>query len=156
MVQVVGPKAGDIKVFVAVAVKVRGHNPHGPTWIGQTGFFGDVSEGAITMAAIKGSTGTMRIVCRIYRECVGEIDVQAAVVIVIKQGDPAAHRLHDVFLIGRRSVAKRDSARVGDVGEVDCHRGPRTGNLPRPHGDVRQNQREQDQAKASQDVAERS
>jgi len=40
------------------------------------------------MAAIKGSTGTMRIVCRIYRECVGEIDVQAAVVIVNRATPP--------------------------------------------------------------------
>ena len=103
-VERVAPEAGDVDVLPAVPVEVGGADAHGPARVADARLVRHVLELHVPEVAVERAASGIGVVGRVHGEGVGEVDVEEPVVVVVEERDPAAHRLHDVLLLGRGLV----------------------------------------------------
>src|SRR6266851_1498845 len=115
--QVVLPEAGYEKIIKAIVVIVTNGDSHAPTNICETRFVRHVSKGAVAIIVVESASGLAAGLHQIDCKRVNEEDIEIAVVVVIEQRHPTAHRLNDVLLIGRCNVLESDAGLSRDVGE---------------------------------------
>ena len=115
-------ETGDVQIFPPVAIEVGGQNAHGPARVSYAGVVGHVGEGAVAIIVVERAPRAFRIGSRFDGEGVREVDVQAAVVVIVEERDAAAHGLDNVFLLGRRNVLEAHAGGVRDVHEVHARR----------------------------------
>ena len=70
---------------------------------------GHISEGPIAIVVVQGAPRAFRVGSGFYSERVREVDVQAAIFVVVKQRDTTTHRLDDIFLVRRGEVLETNS-----------------------------------------------
>src|SRR5262249_1142765 len=104
--------------FPTVAVKVCGQHTHGPAGIAHSRAVGHIGEGTVAVIMVERAPRTLWVGSRFHSERVREINVEAAILVVIEQGDSTAHRFHNVFLRWSGNVSEVDTRRVGDIREV--------------------------------------
>jgi len=66
---------------------------------------------------IQGGPAALRITGRINGQGIREIDIEPAVIIIVKQGDAAAHRLDYILLLSRGVVSELDSRALRNIDE---------------------------------------
>src|ERR1700720_1790368 len=98
--QMVLPEAGYEKIVKAIVVIVTHGASHAPTDIVETRLVCHISKGAITIIVIESAARLAAGLHQIDCKRVNEEDIEIAVVVVIEQRHPAAHRLNDVLFIG--------------------------------------------------------
>src|SRR5579883_864428 len=102
--QVLAP-AGDEKIVEAVVIVIPDGDAGGPHGAAQAGFFGDIGERAVAMVAVEPDRRARR---RVLPAPAGEQnDILPAVVVIIDEGDAAAHRIHDVVVDLRAAIDDR-------------------------------------------------
>ena len=113
--------AGDEEVGVTVVIVVADGGAHGVAGAGDARLFGDVGELPIAFVAIEAvpifGGGLLK-----GRDvgAVGEVDVGAAVAIVIEDGDAAGHGLDHVLVVGGMVLEHEgESGRGGDFAKAD-------------------------------------
>src|SRR6266853_5864383 len=114
---------GDEQIQPAVFVVVKPSGAGGPTaQVGNGGFFGDVSKGAVAIVVVKDGAAVTR-----------DVNVWEAVVVVVADGNTlaviepchaSAHGLQIIFFFGLRSVLKEgDSRFFANIGVVNRNGG---------------------------------
>jgi hypothetical protein len=106
----------DEEVCVAVVVEVGGGHAHPPALVGDAGPLGHVLEPpAAEVAEERGPRRLLRAALGGHRRAVEEVDVGAAVAVVVEDGDAARGRLDDVVL-------RRPARAVAEGGEARARR----------------------------------
>src|ERR1700722_11680458 len=115
-IQNVAAVARDEKIQPPVVVEISYGNAHPPSEPRQARSFGDVFESPIWLLVIQSDhrvAATLAIA--INGGTVNGKNVELAVVVAIKQPNPAAHGLDNVTFVWRRNVGNGEPASVRDV-----------------------------------------
>ena len=108
---------GNVKIFPAVVVVVADGYAESPAAMCDSGFRRHVMERAIVIIAVKLAGMAFAGVNIFDGRSVDEVNIHPAIVVVIENGNPAAHRVHDVALVdcsaGQMEVDTRRSSHVG-------------------------------------------
>ena len=113
--------AGDEEVGVAVVIVIADGGAHGVAGAGDAGLFGDVGEFPVAFVVIEAVPIFGRGLLK-GRDvgAVGEVDVGAAVAIVIEDGDAAGHGFDHVLVVGGMVFEHEgESGGGGDFAESD-------------------------------------
>ncbi len=93
-------ETGDVEIFEAVVVVIADGDAHAPTDIAHAGLSPNFRKLAVAVVAIEIAFRFSFRLHQIDGQRVDEVDIEIAVVVVIKKSDAAAHRFDDVFLVG--------------------------------------------------------
>ena len=132
MVEHVASPARDEQVVEAVVVVVADAAGLPPTGVGQAGFARDIGKRAVAIVVEEIAGGLAAGGGGIEGGTVDQEDIEPAVVIVVDEGDAAAHLFDQILLVLRRAgnVAGVAEARGGgDIGELrgGCSAGDQPG-----------------------------
>jgi hypothetical protein len=83
----------------------------------------DVFKAPVPEIVIERAAGGVRVVRRIDRQRIDEVQVGAPVVVVVEHRNAAGHGLDDVFLFRRGVMAERDAGLGGDIAKEHFRRG---------------------------------
>ena len=90
---------GDEEVIEAVVVVIADADALSPTGTAETGFVGDVGEGAVTIVLEEVRARFLAFGEAFQTRAVYDKDVEPAVVVVIVEGNSAAGRLEQIFVL---------------------------------------------------------
>ena len=88
---------GDVKIFPAVVVVIAHADALAPPGGGESGFDGDIREGAVMIVAVEMTGGGFALGSAFESGAIDEEDVGPAVVVVVEDGDASAGGFEDVF-----------------------------------------------------------
>ena len=111
-------ETGDVQIFPTIAIEIRGQYAHAPARVAHSCAVGHIGEGTVAVVVVKHTSGALGIGGSFYSEGIGEVNVEAAVIVVVEQRNATAHGLHNVFLLRSRNMLEVDPRRVGDIYEV--------------------------------------
>ena len=118
----VAAEAGHVDVLPAVAVDVGRAHAHRPGGVSDAGPVGHVLEPPVAEVAVEHAARGLGVARRRHLGRRGQVDVEQAVVVVVEEGEPGAHRLHDVVLLRGGVVLDADAGLARDVAEDGLRR----------------------------------
>ncbi len=81
-IQRIAAEAGDVDVLPAVSVHVRRAHAHRPARVGEPGPVGHVLEPPVAQVPIKGAARGLRVLGRLHRGGIGQVDVEEPVALM--------------------------------------------------------------------------
>ena len=112
-------EAGHVEVVEAVVVVVADGSAHAPAHVADARLVRHVGERAVSVVVVEGALRFPAGLHHVNGQGVDEVDVEEAVVVVIKEGHAAAHGLDDIFFFGRGDVPEGDAGLLSYVREAD-------------------------------------
>src|SRR5487761_1135542 len=116
-IQDVSAEASYIKILQAVVVEVRNSHAHPPSFSCESGRLRNVSKLQACALVVESHHEIAAVAITLHAGTVHRNYVQLSVVVAIDKSNAAAHRFHNVFLVGRRNVWDGYSSLRGDVFE---------------------------------------
>jgi len=89
-----------------------------PAGIGQAGFFGHIGKRAVAIVVIQSASRGMWIAGSVHRQSVGEVNVQATIVVVVKERHSSADGFDDVFFFGSGNMPEGNAGSIGDINKM--------------------------------------
>ena len=111
--------ASNQHVRPAIIVIVGNRAAHRPAGISHTNFVGDIGKSSVMIVAIEGALGFLAAKSHGDTRCIGEINIQPAVLIVVEQKHTTAHGFHDVLLFRRNCMLKLNPTGRSHIAEVE-------------------------------------
>src|SRR5882672_4612746 len=94
----VWPQASNIQIFKPVVIVVTDCDSHTKSNIAYPSLVCYIREAVIAIIMIESAPGFLMRFGEIHSQGIYKVNVQVAIVVVIKQGNTTAHRFCDVFL----------------------------------------------------------
>ena len=112
VIERVAAVAGDVNILEAIVIVIGDGDAHAPAFAREAGGFRDVGElyvggSGASVLMIERDQRVAAIAVALHGRAVDGDDVEFAVVIAVDKADASAHRLDDVFFVGRRNVRHR-------------------------------------------------
>src|SRR5262249_49000567 len=102
--QVVPAEASDVQIVKAIIIIVTYRGAHSPTDVSQSGLVSDISKCPIAVVVIEGALCFSSGLPHVDREAIYQIDILITVVVVVEEGQAAAHGFHKISLLGRADM----------------------------------------------------
>ncbi len=118
----VPPETGNVEIIETIVIVVTNRNAHSESNIPYAGPVCYVRKGPVAVIVVE-STFSLLMLCReIDCQRIDKVNVQVPIVIIIKKGDTAAHRLNDILLLRREYVLESNTSLCCDLCELDVSR----------------------------------
>ncbi len=117
--EAVWPKASYIQIIKPVIIIIAGGDSHSPTDVPDVGLVRYISKRAVTVVVIESAFGLLIGFDQVNGQRVDEVDVRVAIIIIIEEGDSAAHRLDNVPLLRRRDMFESDTSPLCDISKAN-------------------------------------
>ena len=89
--QVIWPEAGHIDIVPAVIIVIANRYPHAPSDVTYPGMVRYVGKRSIAIVVIESASGFLSGLHHVHCQRIHEIDIQIAIVVVIKELHAATH-----------------------------------------------------------------
>ena len=111
-------QAGHVDIVPAVIVVIADRHAHAPSDVADPGFVRHIGKRSVTVVVIEDAARFLLWLHHVHGQRVNEIDVQIAIVVVVKKRHTSAHRLYDVFFLGWWHMLELDAGLICDVDEM--------------------------------------
>ena len=106
--------SGDVEIQLAVIVEIRDRHTHAPAATSEPGIAGDVFELSVRLLVVQRDQRIAALAKIINGGSVDENDIEAAVIVTVKESDSAAHGLDDVAFLFRGNMRDGQANFSGD------------------------------------------
>lgn len=117
--EVVWPKASYIQIIKPIIIIIPGGDSHSPTDVPDVGLVRYISKRAVTVVVIESAFGLLIGFDQVNGQGVDEVDVRVAIIIIIEEGEPPAHRLGNVALLGRGDMFESETGLPCDISKAN-------------------------------------
>ena len=97
----VRPQAGHVDIIPAIVVVIANRYAHSPSDVTDPGLICYIGKGSVAIVVIKNASGFFLCFHHVYGQRVHQVNVQIAIIVVIKERHAATHRFNDILFFRR-------------------------------------------------------